>query len=93
MFSNETFAFFAKMEGGLPHLLLPLLWRVFLTQYFTHSETNFQAGLKTGQLIFTKSIYAFVRGLKLWFFCEILTVSKVLIIKCKTLDTVNQVGG
>ena len=52
--------------------------------FFTHSETNFQVAVKTGL-----SISVFVHSLKLWLYCETLTVSKVLLTKCKTFETVN----
>ena len=43
--------------------------------------------------ISTKLMSAFLRDLKLWLSYETLTVSKVLQIKCKTLEAVNKGGG
>ena len=64
VFSNETFPFFAKLDWTEAQPVPPGPAGGLLTEYFTHSETNFQTALKTGHLISTKLISAFVHGLK-----------------------------
>ena len=88
VFSNETFPFFAKLEGlKLSYPPSPYGGVFWLNVLPTLKQTEY--ALKTGHLISTKSVYAFAHNLKLWLSCETCTVSKVLLIKCKTFETVS----